>query len=85
MLLVEDDKALAGLMARYLGEHQYRVEVAGDGRLGLARAFSNDHDLVILDLMLPHLPGMEVLHQLRRRSTIPVIVLTAEIDARGAD
>jgi two-component system response regulator CpxR len=78
VLLIEDDRELAGLMARYLGEHEYRVEMAGDGRTGLDRAFSADHDLVILDLMLPHLPGMEVLRQLRRRSTIPVIVLTAK-------
>jgi two-component system response regulator CpxR len=78
VLLIEDDRELAALMGRYLGEHEYRVEITGDGRTGLDRAFSADHDLVILDLMLPHLPGMEVLRQLRRRSTIPVIVLTAK-------
>jgi two-component system response regulator CpxR len=78
VLLIEDDRDLSGLMARYLGKHDYRVETATDGRTGLDRAFSAEHDLVILDLMLPLLPGMEVLRQLRRRSTIPVIVLTAK-------
>jgi len=78
VLLIEDDRELSGLMTRYLGKHDYRVETATDGRIGLDRAFSAEHDLVILDLMLPLLPGMEVLRQLRRRSTIPVIVLTAK-------
>jgi two-component system response regulator CpxR len=79
VLLIEDDRELADLTAQYLEQHEYAVEVAHDGHVGLSRAFLNGHDVVILDLMLPHLPGMEVLRQLRRRSAIPVIVLTAKV------
>ena len=77
LLLIEDDRELSQLMQRYLSQHGYDVEAVYDGRQGLARAISGKVDAVILDLMLPELAGMEVLVQLRRRSSIPVIVLTA--------
>jgi len=80
LLLVEDDKELASLMVRFLSRHDFQVEVASDGREGLARALSNQNDLVILDVMLPHLAGMEILRCVRRRSRIPIIIVTA----RGA-
>src|SRR5262245_20887677 len=77
LLLVEDDRELSQLMERYLSQSGYQVDVVHDGRQGLARAISGKVDAVILDLMIPELPGMELLVQLRRRSSIPVIVLTA--------
>jgi two-component system response regulator CpxR len=77
LLLVEDDKELACLMARFLARHGFQVDVANDGREGLARVLANQHDLVILDVMLPHLAGMEILRCVRRRSGIPVIIVTA--------
>jgi two-component system response regulator CpxR len=80
LLLVEDDKELACLMARFLARHGFQVDVANDGREGLARVLANQHDLVILDVMLPHLAGMEILRCVRRRSRIPIIIVTA----RGA-
>jgi len=61
LLLVEDDKELASLMVRFLSRHGFQVDVASDGREGLARALSNQNDLVILDVMLPYLAGMEIL------------------------
>jgi two-component system response regulator CpxR len=75
--LIEDDRELSQLMKRYLSKAGYDVEVVHDGRVGLARAIPGKCDAIILDLMLPELSGMEVLVQLRRRSRVPVIVLTA--------
>jgi two-component system response regulator CpxR len=80
LLLVEDDKELAALMVRFLSRHGFHVDVVSDGREGLARALANQNDLVILDVMLPHLAGMEILRCVRRRSRIPIIIVTA----RGA-
>jgi two-component system response regulator CpxR len=80
LLLVEDDKELAGLMVRFLSRHGFHVDVVSDGREGLAKALTNQNDLVILDVMLPNLAGMEILRCVRRRSRIPIIIVTA----RGA-
>ncbi len=83
LLLIEDDARLAEHTAEYLRDHEAEVEVVGDGLRGLERASSGDHDLVLLDLMLPGIDGLEVCRQLRQRSPIPVIMLTArgeEID-----
>ncbi|MBK8265519.1 MAG: response regulator transcription factor [Nannocystis sp.] len=77
VLLVEDDAKLAERTAEYLREHGIEVEIAGDGDTGLIRAIRGDHELVLLDLMLPRLGGLEVLRQLRERSRVPVIMLTA--------
>jgi two-component system, OmpR family, response regulator CpxR len=81
LLLIEDDKQLADLIMGFLSRHGFQVEVVNDGREGLARALATHSDLVILDVMLPHLSGMDVLRYLRRRSRIPVIIVTA----RGAN
>jgi two-component system response regulator CpxR len=80
LLLVEDDKELAGLMSAYLSRHGFSVNVVHDGREGLSQAVSGAPDMVILDVMLPHLSGFDVLRYIRRRSRVPVIMVTA----RGA-
>lgn len=80
LLLIEDDARLAEHTAEYLRDHDAEVEVVGDGAEGLERAASGEHDLVLLDLMLPGLDGLEVCKQLRQRSPIPVIMLTARGD-----
>ena len=77
ILLVEDDAGLCGLMREFFTGYGYRIEAVHDGRRGLARALETDFDLVILDVMLPVIDGFEVLRQLRKRSTVPVIMLTA--------
>jgi two-component system response regulator CpxR len=77
--LIEDDTELTALMRDYFTQHEFLVESAHDGRSGLARALEGTHDLVILDAMLPVLDGFEVLRQLRKRSSIPVIMLTARV------
>ena len=66
-------------MTDYFAQHGFQVEAAHDGRTGLARALEGAFDLIILDVMLPVLDGFEVLRQLRKRSSTPVIMLTARI------
>ncbi len=80
VLLVEDDNKLAARTAEYLRGHDFEVEIAGDGELGLARALRGEHDIVLLDLMLPRKGGLEVCKELRQRSSVPVIMLTARGD-----
>jgi len=76
-LLVEDDARLAALTREYLGGHGVAVEVVSDGRRGLAEAQRGRWDVVLLDLMLPGLSGLELCRELRARSDVPIIVLTA--------
>jgi two-component system OmpR family response regulator len=76
-LLVEDDARLAALTREYLGGHGVAVEVVSDGRRGLQEALRGRWDVVLLDLMLPSLGGLEICRELRARSDVPVIVLTA--------
>ena len=76
-LLVDDDIELGELLQDALDEHDIRVELAHDGRRGLSRALSGEHDLLLLDVMLPGLDGFELLRLVRRQSRVPVIMLTA--------
>jgi two-component system response regulator CpxR len=82
LLLVDDDAELCALMKEYFGAKCFAIECVHNGRDGLARALEERHDLVILDCMLPVLDGFEVLRQLRKRSAIPVIMLTARTQER---
>ena len=77
LLLIDDDSELRGLMTEFFGCNGIEVDTAPDGAQGLARALEDRHDLVLLDVMMPKLDGFEVLRQIRRRSKIPVIMLTA--------
>jgi two-component system response regulator CpxR len=77
ILMIDDDVELCALVTEYLGGHGYRVAAAHDGSTGLRVALEGQHDLVVLDVMLPVVDGLEVLQQLRRRSNVPVIMLTA--------
>ena len=77
ILLVEDEEKLARMVELELRYEGYEVEKAFDGRSGLEKALSGNFDLVLLDIMLPALSGMEVLRRLRRESDMPVIMLTA--------
>ena len=80
LLLVDDDAELCALMIDFFLQHGYRVESVYDGSRGLARALEGAFDLILLDVMLPGLDGFEVLHQLRRHSSVPVIMLTARTE-----
>src|SRR5438874_10125226 len=77
ILLVDDDTELCALMTDFFSEHGFALDSAHDGRSGLARALDPGYELIILDVMLPVLDGFEVLAQIRRRSAVPVIMLTA--------
>ena len=77
ILLVEDEEKLARMVELELRYEGYEVSKAGDGRTGLDMALSGAYDLVLLDIMLPQMTGMEVLRRLRRESPMPVIMLTA--------
>jgi two-component system, OmpR family, response regulator len=76
-LLVEDDARLAALTREYLESHGMAVTLASDGRRGLAEALARRYDVVLLDLMLPEKHGLEVCRELRARSDVPIVVLTA--------
>jgi two-component system, OmpR family, response regulator CpxR len=82
ILLIDDDADLCALMADFFAENGFEVEFASDGRAGLARALTEPFELVILDVMLPFLDGFQVLEQIRRRSAVPIIMLTARIEER---
>jgi two-component system copper resistance phosphate regulon response regulator CusR len=78
LLLVEDEKKVSELVARALRAESYAVDVAEDGLRGWELAQSYEYDLIILDLMLPQLPGEEVLRRIRRTNQrVPILVLTA--------
>ena len=77
ILLVEDEEKLARMVELELTYEGYGVEKAPDGRAGLELALSGQFDLVLLDIMLPRMSGMEVLRRLRKESQVPVIMLTA--------
>jgi DNA-binding response OmpR family regulator len=79
LLLVDDDAELCGMMREFFAQTGHRLECAYNGREGLTCALNGTHDLVILDVMLPVLDGFGVLTQLRRRKSVPVIMLTARV------
>jgi two-component system, OmpR family, response regulator CpxR len=80
VLLIEDDVELCELMREFFAARGIRIEAIHDGRRGLAQAFAVSYDLILLDVMLPGLDGFEVLRQVRRRSAVPIIMLTARTD-----
>ncbi len=80
ILLVDDDAELAALIAEYFSTHGISLSHANNGEEGVSRALEGSFDLVLLDVMMPKLDGFEALHQIRRRSAVPVIMLTARTD-----
>jgi two-component system response regulator CpxR len=77
ILLIDDDVELCELMHEFFAARGIRIDAVHDGRRGLAQAFGGKYDLILLDVMLPGLDGLELLRQVRRRSHVPVIMLTA--------
>jgi two-component system response regulator MtrA len=80
ILLVEDDPSIREVTAIGLRNAGFTVETASDGREGLDRFESEPFDLVLLDVMLPRMDGLEVCRAIRKTSTIPVVMLTARAD-----
>src|SRR6266581_1598061 len=81
ILLIEDDARLAEMVSEYLGEAGFRVSIAAAGRAGLERLAREPFDALVLDLMLPDMDGLEVCRQLRAKSDVPLLMLTARGDA----
>ncbi len=77
ILVVDDDRKIVALVRAYLEREGYRVVAAYDGREALERARSDDPALIVLDLMLPEVDGLEVMRILRAESNVPVLMLTA--------
>lgn len=80
ILLIEDEPKIARFLELELQYEGYIVDKAHDGRTGLQKALEDDMDLIILDIMLPELNGMEVCRRIRQSSDIPIIMLTAKDD-----
>lgn len=81
ILLVEDDEAISRPLARALTREGHDVEVVDDGFAAAARGSTGAHDLIILDLTLPSLDGLDVCRRIRsRRPTVPILMLTARSD-----
>lgn len=80
LLIVDDDLGLCELVAEYLSSEGFAVEAVHDGEQGIERALVGDYALVILDVMLPGVGGLEVLRRVRARSRLPVLMLTARGD-----
>jgi DNA-binding response OmpR family regulator len=77
VLLIDDDTELSKLLEEYLQSEQFELDSAHDGPGGLEKALGNHYAAVILDVMLPGMSGLDVLKQLRQKSAVPVLMLTA--------
>ncbi|KAA3509701.1 MULTISPECIES: response regulator [Agrobacterium] len=80
VLLIDDDTELTNLLGEYLTEEGFAVEATADGRIGVAKALSRSTDLIVLDIMMPRMNGIEVLRKIRQVSDVPVLMLTARGD-----
>ena len=80
ILVVDDEPMVRDLMARYLARSGFDVQTAADGSAALAAYRPGAFDLLMLDVMLPEMDGMEILRRIRRVDSVPVIVLTAKVD-----
>ena len=79
ILIVEDNLDVADLVSLHLRDQGYDVDTAPDGRMGLDKALSQSHDLIVLDLMLPGLDGLEICRQIRAKANyVPILMLTAK-------
>jgi heavy metal response regulator len=79
ILVIEDEKKVANFIRKGLEEEHYAVDTAYDGEVGLFMAETNEYDLIVLDLMIPKIDGLEVLRRIRgNKINVPVLVLTAK-------
>ena len=80
ILIVEDEQNLARFIELELKHENYLVDLENDGRSGLDRALQHNYDLILLDLMLPHVNGLEICRQIRQKQQTPIIIITAKSD-----
>src|SRR6202521_6162222 len=78
ILVIEDEQRVAGLIKKGLEEHNYKVDIAFDGESGRTMAFTKNYDLIITDIILPKVNGIELCKQIRKaKPHTPIIMLTA--------
>ena len=80
ILIVEDEPRIAQVLERYLRAEGFQVETAGDGRRALELWRAANPDLILLDLMIPEIDGLAVARQVRRTSSVPIIMVTAKVE-----
>ena len=80
ILIVEDEQNLARFIELELEHENYAVDIEYDGKPGLEKALTDDYDLILLDLMLPNINGLEICRQVRQNKTTPIIIITAKSD-----
>lgn len=78
ILIVEDEQNLARFIELELKHEDYNVDIEYDGRTGLDKALNKSYDLIILDLMLPNINGLEICEQIRQEQSTPIIIITAK-------
>ena len=78
ILIIDDDIQLCELIKKYLELENYFVTIENDGEAGLREIAKEDYTLIVLDIMLPYKNGFEVLSELRKTSSVPVLMLTAK-------
>jgi DNA-binding response OmpR family regulator len=82
LMLVDDDGEFCSMMQEFFGSAGHTLDVAHNGRDGLVQVAARPYDLVILDVMMPIVDGMTVLQQIRKKSDVPVIMLTARVEQK---
>lgn len=78
ILIIEDDRAISEMVQNFLAKEGFNVESAFDGEEGISKFFKEDFNMVILDLMMPKLDGMETLKIIREKSLVPVLIMSAK-------
>lgn len=80
ILLIDDDRELGELLVEFLASEGFELELAYSGEEGLERLGTHEYDLILLDVMMPGMSGLDVLREMRHTNTIPVLMLTAKGD-----
>ncbi|MCJ1656377.1 response regulator transcription factor [Staphylococcus sp. NRL 16/872] len=80
ILIVEDEQNLARFLELELTHDNYNVDIEYEGQAGLDKALNHSYDLIILDLMLPNINGLEICRRVRQEQTTPIIIITAKSD-----
>ena len=80
ILLVEDDESIQSLIKNYFTKKEkdaFEMDIASDGEIGLEKAYENQYDLLLLDVMLPEVDGFAICREIRKESDVPIIFITA--------
>jgi len=80
VLLIDDDIELVDMLREYLEQEKFEVRVAYDGETGVSEALTNQYAIVVLDVMMPGLNGLETLRRIRAKTNLPILMLTAKGD-----